>query len=394
MKLAYNIIGVDKNKIVEENETGTITVSDLNGVFTIELDDSNIVYMQYGKVDWLQVIDKSNLKQTKIEVYYDNNLTPKERTTYINLINKQTGDIDTYFVTQEACYYRIEEIKILNEFNDKKTPFKLTFNVYGNTCKCNITDSHFHILKKENVYFPFDKGLSYVLKKENTDVDEDGHKYITYSLLINYVGNISDLTEEDKYVLTLQHNDDRKTREDIDISIEKIILSEKASNKDGILKDIIGNLPDSINKYQNDNDNARDNEYLDLISENVSDSNVINTLSKQVREIEMPKLPALVVNRIENNIIYIQTNTYNRQNILEHDSLIAGSHMALWCSIKDMYDKELEQHEIMVKCKPNHYGVERKSYLILTNVERLSDRQKFIIVQTENNEIKIKHITD
>lgn len=377
----YKINGYKEIDTENEDNTSVITLSDSSGVLSFIRDD-NLVYFSYGENGWLKVKNNSNLTKTEVELYYDKNLESDVRDTYINFINKQTGFIETFFITQEQCNY---DIVVGSEdycFIDKDTPINIDFSVYGNTRKCTITNEHFSIVKENEKYYPFDRSLCFKLTKIS---DDEEKKCTNYQLTVEYIGNISDLTENDRYNITLQHSDNRKTKKIISIDISAIINSENIKKEETLLK-AVENLPSTINEYEQQNIENREKNYT------VKDVNNTIILPLSINKVETPKLPAIVVDGIKDNIIFVQTNTYNGKGELEHDSMIVGTEMAYWCTIEDIYNAESEMHEITVDCEPNKFGIVRKGYLSLTNAERLTDRKKFLVTQDKENKVTISEI--
>ena len=378
----YEISGYKNINLNNEDGTAVVTISDSDGVLTFSRED-NLVYISYGENSWINLKDNSNLHKTEVEIYYDKNLTPKTRDTYINFINKQTGYINTFFITQDACNYDIVVGRNSYGFIDKDTPLEIDFSVYGNTRKCRITNEHFSIIKENEKYYPFDRGLGFQLTKMS---DDEVKNCTNYRLSVEYIGNISNLSENDKYGLVIQHSDNRKTKQLIEIDVSVIINSENIGKEDKLLAKIT-NLPSAISDYENENKRKRETLYT--IPTPTSARADILSMNKIP---EIPKLPPLVVEKIENDIIYIQSNTYNRSGDLEHNSMVFGTKMAQWCSIGDIYDDEKGIHEITVKCKPNKFGILRKSYLVLTNAERINGQKKFLISQDKDNKIMISEV--
>lgn len=379
MALTDYIITGYKN-IDNVNETGNITISDSEGILCFSL-DNNDVYISYGDTSWIKIEDLSNLNKTQIKIYFEQNLLSSIRNTYINFINKKTGYIDTFFIEQEACFYDIKIEKENYSFINKETPISIVFQVYGNTKKCKITNEHFFIKKENEKYYPFDKGLGFKLIKIKND---ENNQYIKYSLDIEYIGNISNLSEEDMYCVVLQHNDNKDTKKYININISAII-SEENNNKEEKIQEILKDIPNGISDFEYDNNKAR--------TDTVEGVNYVLNFKKPNKIIAKVNddIESLILDRIEDGIIYVKSNTYNRNGKLEHNSMVLGSSSSTWCSVDDRYDKENELHEIIVKCTPNKSGNNRKSFLVLTNTENLRNIKKFLILQDKEGNITIEN---
>lgn len=379
----YIVKGYKSKNIENEDNTGIITISDLGGILSFTL-NNNSVYISYGERTWLKVKDNSNLSKTEVEIYFDVNLNPDTRDTYINFINKQTGNVETFFITQESCNYKIDVEKEEYSFIEKEEPVVIGFSVYGNTRKCVITNEHFSIIKENGKYYPFDKGLSFRLAKISDNEDENRTNYL---LTIKYIGNISNLTERDGYEVVLQHSDNRKTKQTVKINISAVVANGNSNKKD-VLTNIVRGLPSAISDYEYENDEKRSKEY-NIIK---TTSNVMLKTNKPLHIKEELKLPSLVVGKIKDNVIFIQTNTYNRNNELEHNSMISVTKIPYWCSVEDVYDAEKEIHEITVNGRTNKFGIVRQGYLQLINAERVADTKKFLITQDKENKINILEV--
>lgn len=386
MALSDYIIHYKDEKENINDGSGTILVTDDDCILSFSLDNNN-VFVSCGITNWVEYKDLSNTQETKVHLYINRNLTSKQREMCISFFNKKNGNVDTFFVVQEKCFYKIDcEIEEI-DFKLKDEPIEIEFFIYGNTRKCNITDSNFSIKRKNNKYCPFDRGIGYKLIHKGNGKKES-KEYSKYVLVINYIGNISDLNENDKYSVILQHADNRQTKINVDINISAVIKENNEEKIEKLFNDKTNKeIPSAISDYENQNNEGRNQPMKknDMVSVNNIRVNMINTQA-------IVKLPSLVVNKIEGNVIYIQSNTYNRLNKLEHNSLVVGTKMTKWCTIDDIYDQKNEIHEIIVKCERNRFGIERKSYLILINAERLEGQKKFLVTQNKENEIFISEV--
>lgn len=389
----YTIIESSGKNIDYDEENGTIIVPDDECILTFYKGDNNI-NVHYGKVQWCEYKDLSNIREIKINLYIEQNLLPTYRELCIIFTNKQTGDNITFFIKQKECFYNIECKIDEVSFVERETPIEIRFKVYGNTKKCNISDDNFSIIKENNKYYPFDRGISYKLKKIpkneiNYDIDEE-QVFEEYGLVINYVGNISDLNENDKYSVILQHADNRQTRKIVDIGISSVLVEGDIENK---LDNLFNNkenktIPSAISVYEEENNSNRTTKYN--IPKTIQKEVILRNNSANIQPVV--KLPSLVLDRIEDNTIYIQSNTYNKLNKIEHNSLIIGTKMANWCTIDDIYNNQSKIHEITVTCKTNRFGIERKSYVVLINAERPEGQKKFLVTQDKENKISIIEI--
>lgn len=424
--MAFNYIILDSNNdnpdIVDGNYQ---TVNNQHTVITInpqiEGKDSNFITIVENYCKWLKYADNSNGLKTEVQLFLDKNLKEDSRKYTLYFLNNQTGEIDALTIEQLGCNYALEieeneNVKLIEDgdnkivnvvFPDRNTDtIEMVFKVFGNSKKCNVTDKFFKICDENGKYLSsFDKGLSY--KIEEIIEEEKNIDYKKYKLLLKYLGKIFDdekiifeeieveidtkegkkkekilqgVAEKEKYmyVLTLQHADNKKTKQIVNIDVSKIQNDELTN--DGIL---INSMDDSINKYQ-------EKDWDDyIINDNVISEVENYSISDIVSEIE-----GIVVNNIDGNVITVTTQVYNNKGEIEYDSLVMANRMSKWCSIEDEYDKDKKQHKIKVICEKNLFPNNRISRMVLRNAENINGIKKFYVEQDINNNITIKERND
>ena len=105
--------------------------------------------------------------------------------------------------------------------------------------------------------------------------------------------------------------------------------------------------------------------------------------------LEKPKIEPISDIVINGNIIELQTNTYNYNNDIVHDSMVVVMPKSVWCMASSEYKNG--KHYIKVTCQKNHWNLERKSLLMVKNAEDTSKSETFVVIQTPDNQIKIEN---
>ena len=240
--------------------------------------------------------------------------------------------------------------------------------------------------------YDYDNSLSYSLtKKDKNEVSTE------YELTVTLVGQFTGNDNSYYYHFPIVHKDDRQTKKILIFNIEE--EDEKKENSDNdLVNRFIECFETEMKKQRNGNEQTiRDRNEENLVKQ-LKVSNEIQ-METQIQPllfsnkigIEQIVLKESIsdINIIGNQII-LQTNIYNSQNELEHNSMILVQSKALWCHTSEDYKDGI--HYITVTCEKNFWGSNRKTLVVVRNAEdeNWQNKKEFIIEQDIDNKIIIK----
>lgn len=317
---------------------------------------------------------------TIFDLYVSDNYSEYDRSLILQLQNDVDGSFVFIEIKQNACDYKIvvdgneDETEVdlnkINEFTDIKV------QVYGASKKMTLQQSFIEIVKNgESI--DYDRSLYFYLKP---DVENSTLEYNEYTLKVKCLGDFKSLetfvyqvpivhynNQNCVFNLTLKPKFDSKQDEDkvletITDEYEKINTVETISKRNELNK--VSNMEESIMPF------ANDIMLFDMYS-------------------ERPKLDPISDIVINGNIIELQTNTYNYNNDVVHDSMVVVMPKALWCMASSEYRNG--KHYIKVTCQKNYWDSERKALLKIKNAENTSKTETFVVIQTPDNQINIEN---
>lgn len=320
---------------------------------------------------------KNNDKNTSnFIIYIDDNYTNKERYYYLSVRNNLDNSISTLIIKQPACNFKIELYPNEINFNKDNIEQEINVKIYGAE-KIGLINSDYIDIKIGDDIIDYDNSLYFNIKNK-----KDYYEYEEYTLSLKFLGDFNNIKDY-FYEFPIIHKNNIETKQILKINVSNIT----ETNIDELLNDV-----DSVFNEQN-----KDNE---LTIKNRNKNNLGNKIKKlsntnvQVRKSKnnLKKLETITNVSILNNQITLQTNSYNYEGVIEHNSMIFVQSRALWCHISNNYDKKNNLHYINVSCDNNFWGVERKTFVIIRNAEDSNyyNKKVFIIKQDINDNIIIE----